>query len=122
MAVLWTALIPGEVEVEQEVAEVEQGRVPVMLPLQVQARVVRAARAAGYLPRAVIIPTRIIAEQAIRAELKEADPARVMGMMERAKTTAGAEESEETRIGVAEMAIPGTGTIPGRGKVRPQVK
>jgi hypothetical protein len=120
MAVLWTAPIPGEVaEVEQGVAEVEQGRVPVTLPLQVQARV---ARAAGYLHRTVIIPTRIIAEQAIQAELKEAGPIRVMGMVERAKATAEVEELEEMRIGVAEMAIPGTGTIRGRGKARPQVK
>jgi hypothetical protein len=122
MAVLWTAPMPGEVEVEQAVAEVEQGRVPVALPLQVQARVVRVARAAGCLHRTVIIPTWIIAVKAIRVELKEAGPTRVMGMVERAKVAAEVEEPEEMKIGVAEMAIPGTGTIRGRGKVRPQAK
>jgi hypothetical protein len=121
MAVLWTAPMPGEVaevEVEQGVAQVEQGRVPVTLPLQVA----RVAMAAGCLHRTVIIPTRIIAVKAIRAELKEAGSTRVMGMVEWAKATAEVEESEEMRIGVAEMAIPGTGTIRGRGKVRPQAK
>jgi hypothetical protein len=93
IAVLWMAPIPAEVEGEQGVAEVEQGKAPVMLPLQVQARV---AMAVG--------------------------PTRVMGIVERAKATAEVEESEEMRIGVAEMAIPGTGTIRGRGKARPQVK
>jgi hypothetical protein len=118
MAVLWTVPIWGEVEE----AEVEQGKASVMLPLQVRARVVRVARAAGCLHRTVIIPTRIIAEQVIQAVLKEAGPIRVMGMVERAKATAEVEESEEMRIGVAEMAIPGTGTIRGRGKAHPQVK
>ena len=114
----WTAPIPGEVgEVE-----VEQGEVPVTLPLQVQARVVRVARAAGCLHRIVIIPTWIIAVKAIRAELKEAGPTRITGMVERAKVAAEVEGSEEMRTGVAEMAIPGTGTIRRRGKVRPQAK
>jgi hypothetical protein len=60
--------------------------------------------------------------KAIRAKLKEVGPTRVMGMVERAKVAAEVEEPEEMKIGVAEMAIPGTGTIRGRGKVRPQAK
>jgi hypothetical protein len=113
--------MPGEVAevgVEQAAAEVEQGRDPVTLPLQIA----RVAMAAGCLHRTVIIPTRIIAVKAIRAELKGVGLTRVMRMVERVKATAEVEESEEMRIGVAEMAIPGTGTIRGRGKVRPQAK
>jgi hypothetical protein len=116
MAVLWTVPIWGEVEE----AEVEQGKASVMLPLQVRARVVRVARAAGCLHRPVIIPTWITVK-AIRAELK-ADPARIMGMVERAKATVEVEESGEMRIGITEMAMPGTGTIRRRERVRPQAK